>query len=184
MHLTPARNKFGGWFVMLILFVSASHALAATPAPAQGTSLAWDPSPDSNVIGYNVYYGTTSGDYSSMTSVQNITSTTISNLTAGKTYYFAVTAFDANGVESTFSNEIQFIVPGVLTFSKGANPGDPMLIKFPVAPSQSYEVQATSDFQSWATIWQTGVATSNAWVQFSDAQASEISSRFYRLVLR
>jgi hypothetical protein len=178
------RNKFYGWLITLILLVSLDCALA------ESTSLAWDASPDSHVAGYNIYYGTTSGDYTNKVTVQNVTTATISNLVAGQTYYFAVTAFVANGMESDFSNEIQFIVPGVIALSRGANPGDPMLIKFPVAPAHWYELQATTDLQNWSTVWQTGVATSNAWVQFSDPASDPaprlvgaLPARFYRLVL-
>ncbi len=112
-----------------------------------------------------------------------MTSATVSNLTAGVTYYFAATAVPVSGFESGLSNEATYIVPGCLTLSKGTNAGDPMLIRFPVASGQGYEVQATTDFQTWTNIWQTGVATSNAWVQFTDPNAGSFSSRFYRLVL-
>ena len=145
--------------------------------------MAWNPSVSTNVAAYNVYYGMTSGIYTAKLAVGNVTTATISNLTAGVTYFFVATTVGVNGNESVFSSEASFIVPGVMTMSQGASPGDSMLIKFPVAPGHWYEVQATTDFQSWITIWQTAVATSNAWVQFTDPNASRFSSRFYRLSL-
>jgi hypothetical protein len=57
------------------------------------------------------------------------------------------------------------------------------LIQFPVEPGHWYEVQATSDFQSWTTIWQTDVVDSNQWLQFSDTNMGAFNSRFYRLAL-
>src|SRR5262249_1759364 len=39
------------------------------------------------------------------------TSTTISGLAPGATYFFAATAYDSLGVESPFSNEISYLVP-------------------------------------------------------------------------
>src|SRR6266403_1953928 len=42
----------------------------------QSVSLAWDPSPDTNVIGYAVYYGTVSGTYGSRLDIgPNMTAT-------------------------------------------------------------------------------------------------------------
>ena len=177
MQVKLARNKVCGWFITLALLGSFGHAVAAD------VSLSWQPSASTNVIGYNIYYGTTSGNYTGKITVGNVTTTTISNLNSGTTYYFSATALDSNGNESEFSNETEFLVPGVLTLNAGVNPGDPMVIKFPVAPSHWYEVQATEDFKTWITIWQTDVATSNAWVQCSDPDASAYSARFYRLVL-
>jgi Fibronectin type III domain len=177
MQSTSSRNKFCVFIIALTLLAGLAGTQAAS------VSLTWNPSSDTNVTGYNIYYGTSSGDYTTEINVGNISVITISNLTAGMTYYFAVTAFDAVGDESFFSNEATFIVPGILTLSAGVNPSDPMLIKFPVAPGHWYEVQASVDLQSWSTIWQTTVETTNEWVQFSDPTRGSFSSRFYRLAL-
>jgi hypothetical protein len=172
-----------------IVFASAwitccERAAAAAVIPPPGNvTLTWNPSTNSNVAGHNIYYGTTSGNYANEITVGNATSVTISNLNYGSTYYFAATAYDAEGDESGFSNETQYIVPGILNLSAGQHPGDPPTIKFPVAPTHWYEVQASQDLISWTTIWQTSVATSNAWVQFSDPNAGSYKMRFYRLIL-
>lgn len=139
MQIASVQNKFGAWIIMLLLLVSLHRSTAA------GVSLAWDPSPDSSVVGYDIYFGTTSGSYSNKISVENLTSATVSNLDCGDTYYFAATAVDSNGNESDFSNEIQFILLGILTLSQGLQPGDPALIKFPVEPAPWYDVQAATD---------------------------------------
>jgi hypothetical protein len=175
MQLT--QNKFRGWLIILMLFVGLNHCSAAN------VLVSWNPSSDSDVVGYNVYYGKISGSYSNKITVGNITTTAISNLNCGDTYYFTATALDPNGTESDFSENIQFIVPGILTATPGLTPGAATLIKFPVAPTHWYEVQATTDLKSWATIWQTDVMAVNAWVEFSDPQTSEFASRFYRLIL-
>jgi hypothetical protein len=171
------KNKFHNLIALSALIIGSHYAAAAS------VSLAWSQSSDTNVVGYNVYYGTASGVYTNNVTVGNSPNATISNLVPGITYYFAAAAFDALGNQGALSNETQFIVPGLLTLSAGANPGDPMVIKFPVAPNHWYEVQASVDLNSWTTLWQTDVATSNDWVQFSDPDASLFPSRFYRLVL-
>ena len=58
-----------------------------------------------------------------------------------------------------------------------------MVPSFPVVPAHWYEIQATSDFQTWTTIWRTDVVNSNQWLQFADTNSSAFGSRCYRLAL-
>jgi len=59
-----------------------------------------------DLAGYKVYTGISSGNYTQNIDVGNVTSYTATNLSAGTTYYFAVTAYDTSGNQSSFSNEI------------------------------------------------------------------------------
>lgn len=79
--------------------------LPATALGSLSTTVTWSPSQSPVVTGYNLYYGTTSHDYTNMISVGNATNATINNLSPGTTYYFAATAHDDSGDESAFSNE-------------------------------------------------------------------------------
>lgn len=92
------------FFIVLIfsaLIVSAQYAQGASVA------LMWNPnSPEENVIGYRLYYGTESRNYVLMIDITDETSKKISHLEKGQNYYFAVTAFNAAGEESDFSEEI------------------------------------------------------------------------------
>lgn len=74
-------------------------------------TLAWDPSTDPTVVGYRIYYGVGSRDYSSYTDVGNVTTATVTGLSVDVTYYFAATAFNPDGLESDFSNEVTYRVP-------------------------------------------------------------------------
>ena len=62
------------------------------------------------MTGYNIYYGTMSGDYANMVSVGGVTNVTISDLDPGVTYYFAATSVDQYGNESGYSNEAALAV--------------------------------------------------------------------------
>jgi len=73
--------------------------------------LAWDPSPDLTVVGYNVYYGTASRTYTCMVPVGNAAHALISGLQEGVTYFFAVTACNSLGLESLPSSEVSYTVP-------------------------------------------------------------------------
>ena len=91
--------------VCIIIGVIASNALAAQ------ATLAWDPNTESDLAGYKIHYGTASGSYTVHTDVHNVTTYTVTGLTAGQTYYFAATAYDASGNESGYSNPVSYAVP-------------------------------------------------------------------------
>ena len=102
-------------FFLIFFFLSCtlSLALCASATHAASVTIAWDKNQDTNVAGYRVYYGTTSGHYTNMISVGKKTSCTISNLEPGQTHYFTATAYDFSGNESGFSGEIPYTVPFV-----------------------------------------------------------------------
>ena len=66
---------------------------------------------DSVTKGYKVYYGTKSGVYDSSIDVGNTISYKIDALQAGTIYYLAATAYDSNGNESDFSEELVVKTP-------------------------------------------------------------------------
>jgi len=74
-------------------------------------SLEWDPNTEPDLEGYKLYYGSGSGNYDYTIDVGNQTSYTVTDLQAGETYYFAVTAYNTTGYESGYSNEIEYLVP-------------------------------------------------------------------------
>jgi endo-alpha-N-acetylgalactosaminidase len=102
---------------LFILLACLSLAFAATPAQAQQVQLAWDAplqangTPVTNLAGYKLYVGSQSGQYKSTVPVGMTTTYTVTNLSAGQTYYFAATAYDMTGSESAFSNEVSVTLP-------------------------------------------------------------------------
>ena len=94
----------------IVSFLVGSLSQAQTP---QSVTLAWDPSPDPTVVGYLVYYGNSSGNYTQSFDVGNATTATVSNLTAGQ-YFFVVTSYNSAGVESAPSTVVTF--PGTKDF--------------------------------------------------------------------
>lgn len=161
--------------VLVSLFV-CSLAKATLSVP-----LDWNPNTDPSVAGYNVYYGSASHNYTNVINVGYTTNTVVGGLVEGQTYYFAVTAYTFDGLESDFSNEYIFLVPGRLTITQGATPASPMQIRFPVAPGHWYELQQSVDLVSWLSIWQT-TGVSNVWVGF-DAPVNPSGPAYYRVVL-
>jgi HYDIN/CFA65/VesB family protein len=78
---------------------------------SHSADLSWDAS--SGAVGYNVYRGTVSGGpYALLTgSPITITTFTDTNVQAGQSYYYAVTALNSNGVESALSNQAAATIP-------------------------------------------------------------------------
>jgi hypothetical protein len=80
--------------------------LSASNAPPQSATLAWNPSvPSTDVAGYFLYYGAATDSYTNRVDVGLATNAVVTNLSAGKTYYFATTAYTSSGLESDYSNE-------------------------------------------------------------------------------
>jgi hypothetical protein len=100
-------------------------------AYAASVELEWDPNSEPELAGYTIYWGTTSGNYTSSKDVGKTTTYTLTGLDEGKTYYFAATAYDGSRIESGYSNQISYTVPYSDTDSDGvpdyqdAFPSDP-----------------------------------------------------------
>ncbi len=82
----------------------------SSAASASSVALQWDPSPDTTVVGYKVHYQADSTTQPfqgpAPLDVQNLTSTTVSNLDPSHSYSFAVTAYNTAGEESAYSNVV------------------------------------------------------------------------------
>ena len=79
--------------------------------PQYSVALSWSPS-TSSVVGYNVYRGIAVGAYSKINRSLDLgTAYTDNTVAAGMTYYYAATAVNASGEESSYSAPIQVVIP-------------------------------------------------------------------------
>ncbi|HWX21958.1 MAG TPA: LamG-like jellyroll fold domain-containing protein [Candidatus Binatia bacterium] len=99
----PSVRVLGG--AVLLFF-----ALGLPAQTLPSVTLAWNASLSPAIAGYRLYQGQASETYSLTNDLGNITNTTVSGLTVGATYFFAVTAYDINGLESLPSSEISYTV--------------------------------------------------------------------------
>ena len=105
-YFLPFRRLSQGVLLCILCLVLSQRAFGASVV------LAWNPSVDPAVVGYFLYIGTANGSYSMKFDVGNYSGTTVSGLLQGRTYYFASTAYDANGYESPFSfPEVSTAIP-------------------------------------------------------------------------
>jgi len=75
-------------------------------APSQNV----DGTPLDDLAGYRIYYGPDSRDYSDQVAINGSGVTSQDVLLASGSYYFAMTALDAEGNESAYSNEVVKVV--------------------------------------------------------------------------
>ncbi|VAW68261.1 hypothetical protein MNBD_GAMMA09-1772 [hydrothermal vent metagenome] len=117
-NLIDIIKNLTGLFLLASILVACGGSSDRTNAgnnPGGGTgvaSLSWTPpientdgSALTNLAGYKIYYGTTSGVYPDVITINNvgISAYVIENLSNGQTYYFVVSAFNSDGIESAYS---------------------------------------------------------------------------------
>lgn len=103
--------------VLSQLSASAALMLSSGPLTIGNTNsthyltMGWEPSPDTNTMGYLVGYGYASGECTNQVDVGNAVTATFEGLEPGVTYYFHVIAYDAANHTSAPSTEIAFTLP-------------------------------------------------------------------------
>jgi hypothetical protein len=166
------------WVAGLALASFVSLAGVAQSDPTSVT-LAWNPSLDVTVTGYRLYYGAAPEQYTNSIVVGNTTSCTVTGLVNGTTYYFSTTAFNDSGIESPFSNEVNYTV-AYSRLQIVANATQTPTLTVEGVAGRQYEIEATEDLANWSVI---GVVTADASgvASFTDAEAGNLPRRFYRL---
>jgi len=162
------------FFLLIGLFLLPSPGLYA----AQVT-LAWNAETDPSVVGYRVYYGTASGSYQTNNDVGNNTTSTVSNLQTGTTYYFAVTAYNSTGVESGYSNEVSY---AATTCQYTLSPTSQSIAASGGSASTGISTQSGCSWTaasnvSWLTIPSTTSGIGSGTVSYSVAANSATTSR-------
>ena len=150
---------------------------------AQAVTLAWDPSPDPEVAGYAVYYGTNSGHYSTRIDVGAQTNACINIPPTGTTYFFAATAYTSDGVESLPSNKVAFAAPPPIGFQMGRTLQSPQTaLRFLALAGEQLSVEVSTDQQSWSLLYQLH-PTRTGVMEIADPASGDGVPRFYRVTV-
>jgi hypothetical protein len=154
-------------------------------------SLGWNPSPSTNVTGYYLCWGLTSGVCTNQLDVGNLTTATVGGLEPAVTYYFTVIAYDLRGDLAPPSNEVSYsapaspppATPAVLSLAyQGAGTAAAILqLSFEGTVGATHQLQVTEDFQYWETIWTTNCPAEGTMAVTITDLASH-SQRFFRVV--
>jgi len=128
--------------------------------------LSWDTAdPSEGVIAYQVYYGTTSSNYTFSDTSYYPNGDLIPGLILGQTYYFVVAAVNTNGQVSALSQEISYTVPVppqpviqyTIDYDYNGNP-QLLLMNSSWDITADWEFNYSTDLQNWYT-WQAGNGT-------------------------
>jgi hypothetical protein len=170
--------------VALFLLLGTSAWLHATTS----ITLTWPANTDPSIEGYNVYYGTNSGKYTTSTDVGNVTNAVIANLNEGWTYYFAVTAYDLFGLESLPSPEMVYTIPStnnVVRFCSGPRSLQPnqltMNLEGPVGSTAVLQVSTNS--VTWKSVCTNLFVSTNLVMNVFD-NPSNIRMHLFRVMLQ
>lgn len=126
LYGTPGTAEVGD-YPEIYLYVSDGQTNSALgpfsirvePIGTGAATLHWEPpteredgTPLTNLDGYRLLWGQTSGDYTEEVRIDNagVTSYVVDNLNPG-TWYFAMTAIDTDGLESGLSEETSRVIP-------------------------------------------------------------------------
>ena len=159
MAQAAVRNRWNARVALIPGAIFLVLLVVTVRAFASGATLAWDPVTSPALAGYVLHYGPSAGNYTSRIDVGNTISRTVSNLTEGATYHFAVTAYDASHTETGFSNDVSATIPYG-------------------APSAGFAASATSGVAPLAmnfTNTSTGNISKYAWT-FGDGTVSAVKS--------
>ena len=113
--VSKKHNWFHLYIIYIIIIIITGGCGDGGGGGSDGSAnatLSWDaPTTNTNgtdltdLAGYKIHYGTSPETYDSVIDVAKVTTYTVSDLTPAA-YYFVVTAYDEEGNESDYSNEV------------------------------------------------------------------------------
>src|SRR5262245_39249528 len=97
-----------------VVTVALCASLWSRPAAAGTSTLTWDANTEPNLAGYKLSIGVVPGQYTSTVDVGTQTSYLFTEPDPTVKYYFAVRAYNASGLFSSYSPEVQSTPPSSL----------------------------------------------------------------------
>lgn len=132
--------------ILLILTAISLTAAPLVPVPSNGPpksnptgKFAWDPNPEPDIAGYNLYFGTVSGTWPNKVDAGAATTAEILFPAYG-TYFVVATAKNIAGQESLPSTELRVEI-------KHDGPQPPKM------PSLGVALKTSTDLKSWTSVW-------------------------------
>lgn len=165
--------------MLMVLLLGHATQLRGVPlAGAHEVTLAWDGSSSPDVAGFRIHYGPSSRGYTNSVTLGNLTTGTVAGLVGGGTYYLAVTAYTAAGLESEYSAEVMY-APSVVALRTVIIPGGLVRLLVRGRGGRTYAIQATENLLTWTSI---GIVTlpADGLGTFLDPASVNFPRRFYR----
>lgn len=172
MRLETLKSPFARRYVLALVALSPLLIFSASQAadvPAPPVNLVWNPNPESNIAGYKVHFGSSSGNYSQVIDVPGQNFAALPQLILGNTYYLAVSAYNTDGQESPKSTELVLSAtppaPAESTSFTMSGPGSGKLAwKHPKTsttsatggPAEGFAVYGSEDLVTWTLVQNVG----------------------------
>jgi len=125
--------------IVMITALTSIVKIQTVSSQSLFNTLTWDPNSEPDLSIYRIYRSTTSGNYTLGQPIGTVpkgsTNYVDNNIQPDVTYYYVVTAVNASGMESAFSNEVSIM--------KSSESGLPQLSNGSVAPASG---NTTTDF--------------------------------------
>lgn len=177
-HGFRENNALCGVPLLVITLILAAVRLPAVQPPSS-VNLIWDPSPSPTIVGYDVEYGTSSGNYTSVQDAGDNTNATVSSLSPGVTYYFTVVGYTADSEVTPPSNELIYTAPGGTNQPPAVEAGPNQIIVLPATANLQGSVSddgLPNPPGMVTTLW--SVVSGPGQVVFEDATAPATTAAF------
>jgi len=172
---------------LIAIVIAACWITSSLRANAvQSVTLTWDPGANASAVGYRVYAYEDDSNVATTFNVFGLTRVTLPGLREGQRYTFKVTSYNADGVESAPSNAAEFTVPVPLQMFSGDTPTALRRLQFPILPQRWYEVQWSTNMQTWTTFKLVAFPKNYTWTEIQEPPTGLnpgelLPGRFFRL---
>lgn len=181
MHSSRELRRQCGARLLRLALLCCAFFVTLQVRGLQTVTLAWDG--NTNVAGYKIYYGVTSRNYTNVQDVGNVTTASVANLREGVTYYFAATAYDAEGTESFYSSEVVHAIPAIrapISISTvGSGSFGPLVNGQLLDVDRSYTVTATPATGHAFSNWSGSISASTRQLTFVMQSNLALVATFY-----
>lgn len=161
-------------FAGLLLFAALAKA-----SFAETVTLAWDPNSEPDLEGYRLHIGTSSRSYNIVIPVGKTTEYTVTELPPGSKFFFAVTAVNSSGLESTYSEEVSHSIAPAVVLAQKTETGFKLTVTGD--PATTYRIETSENLHDWVIV-ATQATNSSGQLVFVEAQPAESRIRFFRAV--
>lgn len=158
--------------------------IVLSPAWGASVTFGWTSNTDP-VAGYKIHYGPASRTYNQVLDARNATSGTVSNLIAGNRYFFALTAYNPQGLESDYSTELTYFVPtntaptGPFRLTIAITPSRQRVLTLTGPTNRSYSIETGTNLTAWMNLGTVSVGTSGS-ASLVDTNPPAQPRRYYR----
>lgn len=163
---------------------SQVYSVGSGISVANSIGVAWDLSPGTNVVGYNVYVRTADGSYTNKLNAGNLTNMTCAGLLPGTSYHFTVRSYDASGKESSPLKEIVYEAPGApspgLKAALTLVDQNTVRFNFQETVGVLYRIEAAEDLRNWTPVLTTNF-NANSPVTLTLRDFKRYAKRFFRI---